>query len=401
MLKKFDVNIKIFNFLKIKFADMPKWGDNLKKLFAMLVMTGLMLILTVTASAVNYEVCAENVSTAVGESVEIPIVLKNNKGLMGLKISLNWSPEEIEIVSVKRGDLLKKGNYNTNFGNRDSCFDVLWNSTENVAEDGTLFVLSARIKQTVKSSAKIKLSFSRDDTFNSSWEDVTLNCSEITVERDDTKVSMQVTTQSEQTVHEVTASSLPSNEKILEIYASVLSEMGYKTVYDAAQHSDFLEKLNQRLLQAMGTDNGEIVAGYDSVINLYEQTYESVFFAKVTEMDGEQVSSAVQEVLQKMGISSVSDIPEKKEEKFVKEVQKRLNKLNSDMPNVAEDVDTDEAMKLFKQAYGMASGGVPQEVELSEKNDTWIIVAAVAAAAAIIAAVTIITCKRKNEEVSE
>lgn len=364
----------------------------MKKAFAMILAIGLLLMFSVTAWAADYEVYTENISAALGEEVEIPIMLKNNKGLMGLKISLSWSPEEIEIISVKRGDLLKKGNYNTNFGNRDSCFDVLWNGTEDIVEDGTLFVISVKLKQAVKTAAKIKLSFSQGDTFNSSWEEVALNCSEITVAKSDAKATT-VAQQQEQTSSEVTA---PSNEKILEIYESALSETDYKTVYDAAQHSEFREKLNQKLSQEMGTDGSEIVTGYDAAITLYEQAYESIFFTKLTGTDSEQVSSAVQEVLQKMGISSVSDIPEEKEEKFVKEVQKKLDKLDSDLPNVAEEVDTDEAMKLFKQAYGMASGGVPQKVEVSEKNDTWIIVVAAVAAAAIISAVTIIVCKKKK-----
>lgn len=368
----------------------------MKKAFAMIFAVGLLLIFSVTASAANFEVYAENVSAALGEEAEIPIMLKNNKGLMGLKISLSWSPEEIEIVSVKRGDLLKKGNYNTNFGNRDSCFDVLWNGTEDIAEDGTLFVISVKLKQTVKTAVKIKLSFSQGDTFNSLWEDVVLNCTEITVEKGDAKTTTAVQ-QQEHTSSEATVPSLPGSEKILEIYESALSETDYKTVYDAAQHSEFREKLNQKLSQEMGMDGSEIVAGYDAAIKLYEQAYESIFFEKITETEGEQVSSAVQEVLQKMGISTVSDIPEEKEEKFVKEVQKKLNKLNSDLPNVAEDVDTDEAMKLFKQAYGMASGGVPQEVEINERSDgRTVVIAAVGAVAVIAAATAIIIYKKKK-----
>ncbi len=173
-------------------------------------------------------------------------------------------------------------------------------------------------------------------------------------------------------------------------------------VYDAAGDKAFIESVNKKLSESAGIEDRHWITDYDSAIQIYEQAYENIFFNIVSgTLNSEDVNSAVQEVMKNMQISSVSEIPEEKEEKFVKEVQKKLNKLSPDMPDVEGDVDTDEAMKLFKQAYGLANGGVPQKVEVSERNDGRIIVIATVGAVAIIAAVTAIIIykkKRKNNK---
>lgn len=370
----------------------------MKRLLTVVFLLLMVVSLTVFAVAADYEVYAEAVKVVPNKTVEVPIIMKNNRGLMGFKLEVSWLPDQLDVVSVAKGELLKKGNYNTNFGNRDSCFDVLWNSTENVTEDGTLFVIEVKLKQTVKDEAKIKLSFSQPDTFNSEWKEITLKCSEITVKRSDEKPTEAVSAETTSFAPNVKAPALPSNEKIIEAYKAALKETEYDTVYEAAGHDDYTEKVNENLSQAVGVKIYEWVKGYDSTIKLYEQAYENVFFATVTEsMDSEEVSRAVQEVLQKMGISSVSDIPKEKEAKFVKELQKKLNKINPDTPNAAEDVDTDEAMKLFKQTYGLVNGGVPQKVEVNERSDGRAVVIAVVGTVVIIAAATAIIIYKKKK----
>ena len=173
-------------------------------------------------------------------------------------------------------------------------------------------------------------------------------------------------------------------------------------MYEAAGHDDFVKMINAKLSDAAGVKNRTWVSDYDSVIRLYEQAYEIIFFATITgSADSSDVSKAVQEVMRKMKISSVSEIPEDQEERFVKEVQKELNKVDPNMPNVESDVDTDEAMKLFKQAYGLANNGVPPKVEVSERDNKRIIIISTAAAAAVAvsaAAIIIYRKKRKNNE---
>ena len=374
----------------------------MKKTVCVLALILLISMLQITASAVNYEVGASDISMAVGEETKVPVKLSGNKGLMGFKISVSYLPDQIDVVSVKKGDFADEGNFSTNFGVRDTGFDVIWNSTGNVAKDGTLFVLTVKLKEAVKDKSIIKLSYSKPDTFDSMWKDVALDCHDITV----TKASQaSATTVSQEKVTTATAlvgPTLPSDDKIVEIYKQSLKELKYKDVYEAAGHDDYVKMINAKLSDAAGVKNRTWVSDYDSVIRLYEQAYENIFFATITgSADSSDVSKAVQEVMRKMKISSVSEIPEDQKEKFVKEVQKELNKVDPNMPDVESDVDTDEAMKLFKQAYGLANNGVPPKVEVSERDNKRIIIISTAAAATVAvcaAAIIIYRKKRKNNE---
>ena len=307
----------------------------MKKTVCVLVLILLFSMLQIAASAANYEVGASDISMAVGEASEVPVQLSGNKGLMGFKISVSYLPDQIDVVSVKKGDFADEGNFSTNFGVRDTGFDVIWNSTGNVAKDGTLFVLTVKLKEAVKDKAVIKLSYSKPDTFDSMWKDVALDCHDITVTK---TAQASATTVSQEKATTATASAeptLPSDYKIVEIYKQSLKEPKYKDVYEAAGHDDYVKMINAKLSDAAGVKNRTWVSDYDSVIRLYEQAYENIFFATITgSTDSSDVSKAVQEVMRKMKISSVSEIPEDQEEKFVKEVQKELNKVDPNMPDV-------------------------------------------------------------------
>lgn len=374
----------------------------MRKTVCALVLILLISMLQINALAANYEVGASDISTAVGEETEVPVKLGDNKGLMGFKISVSYLPNQIDVVSVKKGDFADEGNFSTNFGVRDTGFDVIWNSTGNVVKDGTLFVLTVKLKEAVKDKAVIKLSYSKPDTFDSMWKEVSLYCHNITVTK---TVKASVTTVSQEKVTTVTAPvgpTLPSDDKIVEIYKQSLKELKYKDVYEAAGHDDFVKMINAKISDAAGVKNHTWVSDYDSAIRLYEQAYENIFFATITgSINSSDVSKAVQEVMRKMKISSVSEIPEDQEEKFVKEVQKELNKVDPNMPDVESDVDTDEAIKLFKQAYGLANNGVPPKIEVSEKDNQRIIIILTAAAVAVAvgaAAIIVYRKKRKNNE---
>lgn len=371
----------------------------MKKTVCVLALILLISMLQITASAANYEVGASDISMAVAEETKVPVKLSGNKGLMGFKISVSYLPDQIDVVSVKKGDFADEGNFSTNFGVRDTGFDVIWNSTGNVAKDGTLFVLTVKLKEAVKDKSIIKLSYSKPDTFDSMWKDVALDCHDITVTK---TAQASATTVSQEKATTATASAeptLPSDDKIVEIYKQSLKELKYKDVYEAAGHDDYVKMINAKLSDAAGVKNRTWVSDYDSVIRLYEQAYENIFFATITgSTDSSDVSKAVQEVMRKMKISSVSEIPEDQEEKFVKEVQKELNKVDPNMPNVKSDVDTDEAMKLFKQAYGLANNGVPPKVEVSEKDNKRIIIISTAAAAAVATGTAAIIIYRKKRK---
>lgn len=111
---------------------------------------------------------------------ELNINIKNNPGIMGFKLSFEYSSEDIQIISVNKGEITQKGNLVDNIGTNRTKFDVLWNNTEQVKKDGVLFKL--KIKLLTNSDFKISVYYGQPDTFNEKYNDVYFDCTPIVTE---------------------------------------------------------------------------------------------------------------------------------------------------------------------------------------------------------------------------
>lgn len=90
-------------------------------------------------------VYSDEVYAALKESFTVPIKLKNNAGLMGFKITVKYPEAQIALKDISSGSLTNKGMFNTTVTDYYSVkgrFNVIWSDTQNVSEDGTLFMLT-------------------------------------------------------------------------------------------------------------------------------------------------------------------------------------------------------------------------------------------------------------------
>lgn len=118
-----------------------------------------------------------------GQSVTVPVMINNNQGIMGYRLSFTYNTSDLQIVSVSNGEEFY-GNISDSIGNEDGSFDVVWNSTENKTSNSTLLylnfdVVSTTVDQAVES--QIQINYTSGDTFNENYEDVELNCTNGTV----------------------------------------------------------------------------------------------------------------------------------------------------------------------------------------------------------------------------
>ena len=92
-------------------------------------------------------------------------------------------PTPALIPKVTSGNVTAKGMLNDSILNSSAeSFDVVWTGTENVEGAGVLFTVSVDVMQNAElKDYKIALSFSQADTFNEKYEDVFLDCKEITL----------------------------------------------------------------------------------------------------------------------------------------------------------------------------------------------------------------------------
>lgn len=156
----------------------------LRKNVSLIIAMLLMFSLVVSVSAGNNpRVYADNVKCDVGEVITIPVYIENNAGIMGFRITVDYSSEAFENPSVVKGSVTKNGSFNDSItGATKETFDVLWSNTENIKADGTLFAVELKVKDTAATDKySVGISYEQADTFNEKWQDVKLDCSDVEV----------------------------------------------------------------------------------------------------------------------------------------------------------------------------------------------------------------------------
>ena len=162
----------------------------MKKLVLIVITFVLLFNLTFYASAAEKAVVSsdtESIKKAATAAVKRTIatvalcMLPTMITIMGFKITIDYSENMLDVVSVTRGELTDTGNFNDNVGKNKGEFSVVWNSTENVTEDGSLFVIALSATDKMLGETEISVSYSQEDTFNEKYEDVLLDCKTIKI----------------------------------------------------------------------------------------------------------------------------------------------------------------------------------------------------------------------------
>lgn len=135
-----------------------------------------------------YAVDTYHVSTAASaiQMVEknqyiVPIYIRNNQGLMGFRIDLNYDTQNVKIQSVTKGLVTAKGNFSSNVAleQNNEVVSVLWNTTQNVTGNGSIMYLGVKVLNPEAETVNIEVNYSQPDTFNEQWKDVVLQCDSI------------------------------------------------------------------------------------------------------------------------------------------------------------------------------------------------------------------------------
>ena len=293
---------------------------------------------------------ADDVSVGAQQTVLIPVKTKGNHAMMGFKITVKYSGG-LTVDSVSRGTLTEKGNFYTNIGTKKGAFDIVWNHTTDVKEDGTLFVLVVKTDEKFEKSATIALSYSQPDTFNEAWKDVVLSCPKITVAplKDDTQTQTQTTaTVTEADEQKNSTQSTVNDSQIVQAVQTALDEMQASTLADVKDKTTFIEKVNKNL--SVFTDNG--VSGYKDFKSLEESYYsaygdEAKRIAEDMYDDGE-IEKIIDASLKKAGASDLKDLTDEQKKTFVEEAEKALGKQAPDFPKLSKDLPVDKAFEVIR-----------------------------------------------------
>lgn len=365
----------------------------------------LLFILTLTLTlqcgfvcfaAVNPEVYADEIPLVVNELQLIPVNIKNNSGIMGFKMTVEYPSEYINIKSVTKGSVTSRGNFNHNLGLKNNKIDIIWNSIEDVKKDGSLFVLGVQLLKEHNDDIIIKLSFSQEDTFNEAWEDVSFDCKNIVISAD----YIESTTEESTTSSGETTTKSPTpidNSQILDAVDVTLEQNGYDNLKDVEDTDKFIKDFNKNLETITGSDEHN-VTDFDTIKSMYNSAYEGEFITEVTNnIDTDKIQSVVKETLDEFNVKSINELDDKDKAKFVQKIEEKLKEQNPDTPNISEDLETDNALDIIEKLYDStnAEENEQQNNESNNSSTTIIIVAISVLFVALIVSLIIISKRKK------
>lgn len=119
------------------------------------------------------KICAEDISVDPGGTFTLHVKLEDNQGLAAWMVDLSWNPEVMEIQekSVENGDSFSKGIMLDN-SEEEGQLKVTWFSANNVYDDGDLFTVDFKLKESVVSGEYEILVFCPDGNTITEEEEV-------------------------------------------------------------------------------------------------------------------------------------------------------------------------------------------------------------------------------------
>lgn len=349
-------------------------------------------------ASVQAEVYADEVTAVADETVLIPVRIKNNSGIMGFKITVTYDTAVLQSPTVNRGSITRNGNFNDSIGvTPDGVFDVVWSDTQNATGDGTLMIIGFRAISETKTT--IGLSFSQPDTFNEAWEDVVLNCSEITVDFVD-KSEAPITS----SVQSSSIGKEPDTEEVKSAVDIVLDETGKGNLEEINEDEkeNFINRVNNVLGHLVDAEN-KYFTDFEDLKETYSEAASQEFVDNVKESaDGDKIDAAISASLDSMGAETIDDLSAEKKDEFVKAVEKNLGQNISDFDTISDKLTADDAVEAIKQLQNENAAEATQGEKIpvtygNEKNTgSALIIAVVIVLAAITTIIVVYIYKKKK-----
>ena len=113
------------------------------------------------------------------KSIDIPIKIKNNKGLMGYKFTLNAS--NFLISDIAQGEPFSDGMFNFKIGKNKETVEIIWTNNDAIKVDGELFTVKADVKNQ-KKLCELDIIYSPSDTIDGEYNEISLACDSIIIE---------------------------------------------------------------------------------------------------------------------------------------------------------------------------------------------------------------------------
>jgi|GEM_PF-985749 len=127
------------------------------------------------------EIYGENVRAEVGStSIAVPISLKNNHGIMGYGLYIDYDPNCFAFESISQGTTFLDGNFDYNLLS-DGHLYISWVNSVNSFDNGEVFTVYFSVKKKAPMVSNVKISYDKENTFNENWDDVEIECTSLKI----------------------------------------------------------------------------------------------------------------------------------------------------------------------------------------------------------------------------
>ena len=375
----------------------------LKKLICLIIPVLLFLNFTTAFAATETEIYSDIVYAAQGETVTIPIKIRNNTGIMGFRLTFTY-PDELESPQVLRGALLNEGLLNNSITEAtNDSFDVVWSNTQNVTNDGTVLLLNFKVAPDSESGIyKIDISYNQADTFNEAMQDVVFCGKSVEIiigEKSDFSTTEAAATQAvaQKPIEDVDSLFLKS------VFEKALDSLNIES-FELMSDEDF-EKFKEFVSKELvnyGTSGKELdgKTKYE-VEEIYNEASKDAFIDSVVNtVDSNVIDEAIKENLDAVGAESIDVIPPEKQQEFVGRVVYTLTENGAEIENLPDLLTDEQAMEIIESLSkrNEEEAGVSIDALIPEDKPKSFApyIAVGVAAVVIIAAVAVLIIKRKN-----
>jgi len=215
---------------------------------------------------------ATDIVTAPGSTFDVSVCIESNPGVMGLGLYIYYDEKLLTPISIKKGTVLQQGMLTDSIGASDyeGKIKVLWSHTENVVENGELFIIQFSVNGQEENLSELEITCEKADTFNSDWDEVDFTTSNATVRvkadveisdeqlpsTDDKSEEEKTSERIDQavTIRDEMKNQLPENE-VKDVIEDALKEFNAEHPKDVKkeEHSKFVQRVSS-LFQQKGVD---------------------------------------------------------------------------------------------------------------------------------------------------
>lgn len=335
------------------------------------------VFLITTVSAVEEaKVYAEEIAFETGDDVRIPVLISNNTGIMGFRVTIEY-PDILHSPDVTRGEKTTKGSFNTSITDKtDGSFDIVWNNSSDIKGDGVLFVLNFKVDEKAKKGEYyIKITHSQPDTFNENWDDVKFITSPIKIHLEENitvtenpKVETSENVEMETLTFDEYMSYISQNVDSDYIQTSIEAVMNNMNIssfenLEESEISQFILLL-KKSFKAYGVDKECIITQpsadefAETMNRVYKKSVSDSFQSSVEETtNSEDVVEIIDGALNDAGAESIDKVPEDKKESFTQTVIDKITKDKQDIKPLPDFLTTEEKFEIIEDLYGYAQKG--------------------------------------------